>query len=213
MGFILLSDSSMLSLTPLKLLKSIKTPQHCKTLDFFSLFSFFRRSLFIQKETLLEVLDMTGSVLLISSAGRVWQRLCAASASQRACDWSRIQQSNSVLSLVYQSRCTVAPAHTSTRARRVVCCSNKRILKWYCGALVFFLLVFFKGYCCVVREAERTESSDCRFTRLSHSEDRNHTISIDAGSSRLHRGLVLTQRGNKMHSTLRDKLLVIKELE
>lgn len=74
------------------------------------------------------------------------------SASQRACDWSRIQESNSVLSLVYQSRCTVAPAHMSAGAHRIVCCSNKPTLKWYCGALVF-LHISSKGYCSVVRKA------------------------------------------------------------
>lgn len=67
--------SLLLSLIPLSNLKPTKRLSlTCKLGFFFFFFFFFRSSLFIQEETLPEVGDMTGSVLLISSAGRVWQR-------------------------------------------------------------------------------------------------------------------------------------------
>lgn len=66
--------------------------------------------------------------------------------------------SQTVFYLLYINHGALWPrAHTSTGAHRIVCCSDKPTLKWYCGALVFFIFLFFilfyKGYCSVVREA------------------------------------------------------------
>lgn len=139
-------------------------------------------------------------------------RYRAPSASQRVCDCSRIQESNSVLSLVYQSRCTVAPMHTSTGAHRIVCCSNKPTLRWYCGALVcFFVIFFYKGYCSVVREAG--EQSPQTAGSQSSATERIEVIQIlltAAPPVNSFTGFCVntdTTRGNKMHSTPEDKLL------
>lgn len=75
--------------------------------------------------------------------------------------------------------------HRSARAYCFVCCSNKTALKWYCGALVLvFLKIFFhKGYLLCCQGSRRTESPDCRFTKLRNSKNRNHRISIDSSTS------------------------------
>lgn len=86
--------------------------------------------------------------------------------------------------------------HRSARAYCFVCCSNKTALKWYCGALVLFFLIFFhKGYLLCCQGSRRTESPDCRFTKLRNSKNRNHRISIDSSSSSQYslQGFVLTQ--------------------